>query len=211
MTAVAFLLMAMTLVATVCDWIAVADKDQRLEYLCKPLALLGLIAVALALDPENEGVRTWFVAALIFSLAGDVFLMLRQRDLFVFGLGSFLIAHLAYVLGFLVGGVEPVRVLGGLVVAGAAVALIGTQIVRAAQEREPDLVLPVMTYMGVITAMLVAAIGSGSGAALIGGVLFYVSDALIGWSRFVKEYSWAPLAIIVTYHIAQIALVSSLI
>lgn len=206
----AFLLLAMALVAAVIDWIAVWDKDPRLEYLCKPLVPVLLIGVALALDVESEPMRTWFVAALVFSLAGDVFLMLKERDLFVLGLASFLIAHLAYVAGFLVAGVEPVRLLAGLVVAGAAVALVGTQIVRTAQEREPELVVPVIAYVGVISLMLVVAIGSGDASGTLGALLFYLSDALIGWTRFVKDYKWAPLAIIVTYHLAQTALVMAL-
>ena len=49
--------------------------------------------------------RAWFVAALVLSLVGDVFLMLPQ-DLFVFGLGSFLLGHIAYIVGMHVDGVD---------------------------------------------------------------------------------------------------------
>lgn len=212
MTTPAFLLvaMALALAAAVVDWIAVVDKDRKLEYLCKPLTIVLLIGVALALEPDSTTVRTWFVAALVFSLAGDVFLMLKERDFFVLGLASFLIAHVAYVLGFLVGGVGILRLLGGVVVAGVAVVLVGSRIVRAAQESDPQLVVPVMAYMGVISAMLAVAIGSGDTVAVMGAVLFYVSDALIGWTKFVRDFTWAPLAIMVTYHLAQIALVTSL-
>ena len=206
----AFLLVALAAVAAVVDWVAVVDKDQKLEYLCKPLTVVLLIGVALVMEPDSTTMRTWFVAALVFSLAGDLFLMLKERDLFVLGLASFLIAHVAYVLGFLVGGVSILGLLGGLVVAGASVGLVGSRIVKAAQEREPQLMGPVMAYMGVISAMLAVAIGSGDTVAVMGAVLFYVSDALIGWTKFVRDVKWAPLAIIVTYHLAQIALVTSL-
>ena len=207
---VSFVLLALAVIAAVVDWVAVIDKDKRLEYLCKPLTMVLLIAVALAIEPDSEAARTWFVVALIFSLAGDVFLMLQGRDLFILGLAAFFLAHLAYVFGFVAGGLEPGRVVGGLVVAAAAVGLVGTRIVKAVHEKEPDLAVPVIAYMGVISAMLVVATGSGSGAALLGGVLFYVSDALIGWTRFVTPIAKAPLVIIVTYHIAQICLVASL-
>ena len=43
--------------------------------------------------------RAWFVAALVFSLAGDVLLML-PREQFVAGLSAFLVAHLCYIVGF---------------------------------------------------------------------------------------------------------------
>ncbi|HMG45759.1 MAG TPA: lysoplasmalogenase [Acidimicrobiales bacterium] len=211
MTTGAYLLVGLALVAAVVDWISVVDKDQQLEYLCKPLTVVVLIGAALALDPESDAMRTWFVAALVFSLAGDVFLMLKDRDLFVFGLGSFLMAHLAYVLGFLQDDLGVVQLVGGLVVAGAAVGLVGLRIVNAAQEKTPDLAVPVMAYMGVISLMLVVAVGTGDVVAVVGALLFYVSDALIGWTRFVRDFPWAPLAIIVTYHLAQVALVVSLV
>ena len=44
----------------------------------------------------------------------------------------------------------------------------------------------------------------------IGAVLFYCSDALIAWRRFVRPKPWQPLVIIVTYHLAQAGLVLSL-
>ena len=56
-----------------------------------------MIAAALALDPTSEAARTWFVVALVFSLLGDVFLMLPS-DAFVAGLSAFLLAHVAYVV-----------------------------------------------------------------------------------------------------------------
>ena len=210
MTTGAYLLVALALVAAVIDWVAVVDEDPKLEYLCKPLTLVLLILAALAVDPDSETVRAWFVAALVFSLAGDVFLMIKDRDLFVLGLASFLIAHLAYVCGFLADGVGVLRLVLGVILAGAAVALVGTRIVNATDEKAPELTVPVIAYMGVISAMLVFAVGSGNGVALLGALLFYASDALIGWSRFVQAFKWAPLAIMVTYHLAQTALVWSL-
>lgn len=210
MTLIAYLLLALALVAAVVDWVAVVDDDPKVEYLCKPLTVVVLILAALAIEPDSQTTRTWFVAALVFSLAGDVFLMLKVRDLFVLGLAAFLIAHLAYVGGFIAGGVDALRLVLGVLLAGAAVALVGTRIVNAAHDKAPELAVPVIAYMGVISAMLVFAVGSGNGAALLGALLFYASDALIGWTRFVRPLKWAPLAIMVTYHLAQAALVWSL-
>jgi uncharacterized membrane protein YhhN len=210
MTTGAYLLVALALIAAVVDWVAVWDADPKLEYLCKPLTIFLLILAALAIEPDSEPMRTWFVAGLAFSLAGDVFLMLKERDLFIPGLAAFLIAHLAYVCGFLTGGVEVLRLIPGVLLAGAAVALVGTRIANAAHEKAPELAAPVIAYMGVISLMLVFAVGSGNGVALLGALLFYASDALIGWTRFVQAFTWAPLAIMVTYHVGQVALVWSL-
>ena len=69
-----------------------------LEYLCKPLTIVLLIGLAASVDVDDSLVRGWFVAALVLSMLGDVWLML-PRDLFVPGLVSFLLAHIAFVVG----------------------------------------------------------------------------------------------------------------
>jgi hypothetical protein len=58
----------------VADWVAVAEDVLRIERIAKPVTLVALIAAALVLDPADPAVRAWFVAALVLSLAGDVFL-----------------------------------------------------------------------------------------------------------------------------------------
>ena len=44
-----------------------------------------------------------------------------------------------------------------------------------------------------------------------GAGLFFVSDALIAETRFVRPRPWGPLAVIVTYHLALAGLVFSLV
>jgi uncharacterized membrane protein YhhN len=58
--------------------------------------------------------------------------------------------------------------------------------------------------------MVASALASGVPLAATGAVLFMVSDTLIAWNRFVRPLEWAPITIIVTYHLAQAALVVSL-
>ena len=210
MTAAAGVLLAITLVSAVIDWVAVHHGHRPVEYVFKPLTLVVLTAAALALDPADPTVRAWFVVALVLSLAGDVFLML-PGDRFVPGLGAFLLAHLAYVVGLAVAGLEPLGVLAGLLVVGAAFGLVGTRLVAGIRATEPAMAGPVTAYMGVISAMVVCAFGTGDGVAIAGAVLFYTSDALIGWGRFVRPYDWGRLAVMVTYHLGQVLLVLSLV
>src|SRR5205807_1923942 len=86
----------------VADWGAVARRLDRLEYIAKPATIVALIGVALTLTPHIEARRSAFVVALVFSLAGDVFLML-PGDFFVQGLSSFLVGHIAYIVGLRIG------------------------------------------------------------------------------------------------------------
>jgi uncharacterized membrane protein YhhN len=207
----AFLLLALALAAAVGDWIAVHQESRTLEYVCKPLTMVLLVGAALALDPADPAVRAWFVAALLLSLAGDVLLMV-PKDLFVFGLGAFLLGHLAYIVGLHVEGVDGPRFLVGIVVVMAVLAVVGTAVLRGVRAGpEPGLAGPVVAYMFVISAMVASAIGVGNVAAIVGASLFYVSDALIAWNRFVRETPHARLSVMVTYHLAQIGLVLSLV
>jgi uncharacterized membrane protein YhhN len=210
MTGTAFLVLTIAAAVALADWIAVSAEHRPAEYLAKPLTMVALIGVALALDPHDGTVRALFVAALVLSLAGDVFLML-PRDLFVAGLAAFLLAHVAYVVGLAVDGVDPVLLgLGALLVA-AALAVLGRRILRGVRAGpDPSLAGAVGGYMVVISAMVAAAVGTGRPLAVAGAVLFYASDALIAWNRFIGPTSHARVAIMVTYHLGQFGLVLSL-
>jgi uncharacterized membrane protein YhhN len=208
-TGPAFLLLTITLVSATLDWIAVRHDNRTLEYVCKPLTLATLTLAALALDPRDPAVRAWFVVALLLSLAGDVLLML-PRDLFAPGLGAFLLAHLAYIVGLVLDGVTPGALLVGLAIVTVVLVAIGSRLVNGVREAEPALAGPVTAYMIVISAMVVCAVGTRHPAAIVGAGLFYTSDALIGWNRFVHRREGRDLAIIVTYHLGQFLLVVSL-
>lgn len=211
MTGPAWALLVLAGVLAVGDWLAVARGSKPVEYLCKPGTLAALVGVALALDPAESDVRAWFVLALALSLAGDVFLML-PRDLFVAGLTSFLLAHLAYVVGLDLHGGSA----GELALAAVPVAVVGavlaTRILRAVVAGgRREIVGPLVAYLLVISAMVTSALASGSIWATAGAVLFFGSDALIAETRFVRPHRGAPVAIMVTYHLGQAGLVLSLL
>ncbi|WP_436793138.1 lysoplasmalogenase [Actinospongicola halichondriae] len=211
MTALAGALVAATLVVAAIDWFAVARDEQRLEYLMKPLTMVVLIGAALALEDVDGTARTWFVVALVFSLAGDVFLML-PKDLFVPGLASFLVGHLAYIVGLRSFDTSTGGLLIGLLVVVLAIPVLGLRIAKAVHSSdEPELLAPVIAYMAVISAMVVSASATGNPVAIAGAVSFYASDALIAWTRFIADHRWGRPAVMITYHLAQVGLVLSLV
>ena len=69
----------------------------------------------------------------------------------------------------------------------------------------------VVAYVVAIGVMVATAIAGGNGWAIAGALLFMTSDSLIGESRFVAARPGQGLAIMVTYHLAQAALVVSLV
>jgi uncharacterized membrane protein YhhN len=40
----------------------------------------------------------------------------------------------------------------------------------------------------------------------IGAILFFISDLLLAWNKFVKQISYGSLFVIITYHLAQITI-----
>ena len=208
MTAGADVVLIVAVIAAIADWWAVARTNRRVEYIAKPATLAALVVMALLLHPAHHGERVFFVVALVLSLAGDVFLML-EADLFVAGLASFLLAHIAFVAGFL--SVRSVPRYGPVVAiaVGLAVAPRILRSLRAGADRA--LTAPVVTYMFVISAMVAASFATRRPLAILAALTFYASDSLIAEQRFVQPRSWQPVAIMVTYHLAQIGFVLSLL
>lgn len=201
----------------VADWTAVARDDRRLRRVTKPATLVLLIGVALTLDVDEPAVRAWFLAGLALSLAGDVFLLLPEDrrigpvEPFLLGLGAFLVGHLAYVVGMVVDRRSIAMSVVGVALVAVVATVVAPRILAGAARTAPALRLPVMGYMAVISLMVVAAFGRGVAVGIVGALLFYASDATLGWNRFVAPSRVAAVVVIVTYHLGQAALVLSLL
>jgi uncharacterized membrane protein YhhN len=208
-TGTAWLLLVVAGAFAAADWLAVVRKLDRLEYVCKPATIVALIGVALTLHPHLDARRWAVVAALVFSLAGDVFLML-PRDAFVRGLGSFFVAHVAYIVAFRIGATEVRPLVVSAIPVVVVATLIGSRVLRQVRLREPELTTPVSAYIGIIAVMVATALATGEPLAAMGAVVFMASDSLIAWNRFVVTLEWAPVTIMVAYHVAQALFVLSL-
>jgi hypothetical protein len=68
-TAASWPWLGVAMVAALCDWWAVWTKVKRIEIVCKPLVVIALIAVAVAVDPVIPGRRAWVVAAFVAQTA----------------------------------------------------------------------------------------------------------------------------------------------
>jgi len=209
-TAVAFVVLSLTAVCAVVDWIAVSTDRRVVEYLCKPLVMVGLVVVALQLDPSSDQARVLLVCGLVLSLVGDVCLMLPS-DAFVPGLMAFLVAHLFYIGAMVALGLEPGAIALGLVLAVVVGIVVARRIVAGARAADPALGPPVALYVLVLSVMAALAVGTGRPAAFIGAVAFVVSDSVLGWTRFVADVRRGRVVVMVTYHVAQVGLVLALV
>jgi len=173
----------------------------RLAGALKALPIALLAATALRGDGRGDAsYRTLVGAALVASMAGDVFLLSPRW--FVPGLVSFLIGHLLYIAAFLPAA--------NVDAAGLAllVPFVGFGRLRA----------PVSTYVAVITTMgwlaTLRALGGevtphDGMLAAAGAYFFMASDTTLAVNRFARPLRGGQVAIMGTYYLAQILLTLS--
>lgn len=206
-------LLLLAILLALLDWYAVVRENKPLEYIAKPGVMVALLGW-LWTQTGFQGPVFWFALGLFFSLWGDIFLML-PRDRFIPGLLSFLFAHISYVIGFT--RTLPVVNLASLVMALAVTAAAGFVLRRvrdgliASDNRK--LVTPVVIYTNVISLMLLTALLTllrpewSFAAALLsslGALLFFISDGILAWNKFVARLGWGQMAIIISYHLGQL-------
>ena len=198
-------------VLAILNWLAVARTNKILEYVSKPSATIAFLLTAVFFDVDHSS--SWWIrlVALVFCLAGDVFLML-PKNAFIPGLASFAVGQVLFSASFVAAGIQMSLMLVGLVVVVPAAFVLARRFLSALRHREMDeLVVPVSVYLVVISAMAVMSIASGSWLAVAGAVIFMISDSLIAETRFVQSKQWHSVGIMVTYHLALAGLTLSLV
>lgn len=209
-------LLVLTCLLAVLDWLAVWKAWRRVGYFAKPFTMLVLFTWFI-LQTGLKGPSIWFGLGLIFSMAGDIFLMLSRRY-FLAGMGAFSLVHVVYLVGFLSpfprAGVLPASLMGILLVI-LAVPLMqrirDAQLVRGSKK----LIVPTMSYAVLINLMTLSALWclfrpdwSFTNGLLVslGALFFYGSDLLNAWIRFVNPARKGRTLVMISYHIGQVLL-----
>lgn len=212
--------LVISLVLASIDWLVVARRKKRLEYVFKPATMVALLIWAwlLTQGPHDDWEAGFLLPGLALSLIGDILLMLDAR-FFLPGLAAFLLAHLCYIAAL--NSTPPPWPTFALL---AVVAAVGLPLYRAITDNlrrrgQTALVMPVTLYSLVISLMLLSAWATlfrpewtrlRRGLVAAGASLFFASDAMLAWDRFVKPSPSARLRVMVTYHLGQIALAASI-
>jgi uncharacterized membrane protein YhhN len=128
---------------------------------------------------------------MIFCLGGDIFLALPGKNMFLFGLASFLLGHVFYAAAFFyTAGLNHWTGIGA-----ATSALVGAGVFLWLRPHLGSMKIPVICYILVISAMVVGAWSmAGAGelkpdgrlTAFAGALSFYVSDIFVARQRFLK-------------------------
>jgi len=187
----------------------------------KPAASIGFLLLALAMGALDEG-NTYghlVLAGLVLSFFGDVFLLASERPaLFLAGLASFLLGHVAYAVGFVVHGVMP----AATIVMGGALVPVAFAVWRWLRPHLPsDMVAAVVAYIVVISGMEALATGAafeagpdpGGGGPLmvLGATLFWISDLAVARRQFVDPSPASSVWGLPLYYGGQVLLALSVI
>ncbi|MCQ6560005.1 lysoplasmalogenase [Paenibacillus mendelii] len=145
------------------------------------------------------------LTGLFFCMLGDGLL-----QWFIIGLTAFLIGHLFYLSAFFSRWrFSKSRCLMIIPITAFAV-FMSMQLVSAlVHDGKEGLIAPVLAYLIVISLMGWSAIMTGNTWAIIGSLLFMVSDSILSWNMFISDVSYSGPLIMTTYYAAQFLIAHS--
>jgi uncharacterized membrane protein YhhN len=213
--------LTLALIFAALESVALWKNLNKLEYVAKPAVMICLF-LWLYLSTGLQGLTLWFGLGILFSLAGDILLMISLDRMFSIGLIAFLFAHIAYLVGF---QNELMEITAWSVMLIVILALNGVRLIRRIvstmkAKGQTRLVYPVIVYAIVITVMLYAAMTTITNPAWttraaffvsVGAFLFYISDLILAWNKFVSPIKNGRLLNIAAYHLGQIGLIAGVI
>ena len=213
--------LVLTFIFALLEAFAISRNLPKLEMIAKPGVIVYLF-LWLYFSTNLQGDTFWFGVGLLFSLVGDILLLNSSDMMFLAGLVAFLFAHFFYIGGFwseFARGSAWSLIL--LIFLGINVIRLLRRITGTMQAKgENRLILPVIVYGIVISVMLYAALSTlydpvwKSNAALfasVGALLFWLSDLILAWNKFVSPVKNGKVWNITLYHLGQIGLIAAVI
>lgn len=190
-------------------------------FLSKPLLMPILMGFLWVNTRLKTGFDKLVFTGFIMAWIGDILLMFRSDDLFVFGLASFLICHVMYIIAF----VKNIRTSGhqASIMNRFILALLPLFYLIvlysylyphiANSEKNQPFLIPVTIYAVTIVTMSLFALwrfGSSNRNSvvfiIVGAFVFMISDSLIALNKFVAPFPGADIFIMFTYCLAQLCI-----
>lgn len=192
---------------------------EDLVWYMKPF-LLPFLFYAVVKTNEFETKR-WLLLSLLFSWIGDCILMFADQGelYFIFGLVSFLIAHVLFIVLFVKqksDAIHPKQTLYWFGFSFVLVYLFG--MLSLLIPPLSDLKIPVGIYAMTISLMLIETLkgcfnwsDKSKYLVLIGAIFFVTSDSILAINKFYTEIPNATFWIMITYLIAQFCIVKGIL
>ncbi|MGY3715598.1 lysoplasmalogenase [Sutcliffiella cohnii] len=185
---------------------AIYYENKIYKFIWKPGTMILIIILAITESGLSTAFSYWVLSALVFSLMGDIFLMLREKW-FIYGLVSFLIAHILYIVGFIVSfsfsfSLNIFLLIIALIILAVILYFYLYENVR--KEGGKKLLFAVAFYIIIITTMVSLAIMTGTKILIIAAFLFFISDAILAINKFKVKFRLADYFVMSTYFTAQL-------
>lgn len=168
------------------------------------LPLLLIIYVLSAKEFSTEPLNKVFIAGLVLSFFGDFFLLFSWG--FLPGLGSFLMAHLAYIIAFKKLNQKKISEVWTVLLC-----VYGSILIGFLRPHLKEMMFPVIIYAIVIVTMLYNAMKTSNQKLIPGAVLFVISDTVLAINLFVDSNTFLSLMVMITYVAAQWFLVQGML
>jgi uncharacterized membrane protein YhhN len=187
-----------------------------LEWITKPSLLISL---GVFFYFESKKVKTLrgsqralIFAAIIFSCLGDTILLFE--NMFVFGLSSFLIAHVCYISAFIQDNQGWIFMKNDRWFWVIPVGLYGIVFMSYLFPHLGVMTIPVCVYSLAILIMFLTVINRWKSVSydsfwwvLIGAIFFCLSDSLLAINMFVNPFPMSGYLIITTYAVGQFMMI----
>jgi uncharacterized membrane protein YhhN len=173
----------------------------------KAMIMAGIIGFYIFVEKRQNNV---FLTGLIFALLGDCFLLFGTVEFFIIGLVCFLIMQLCYAVAFNHKRRIPKNkdYLICLVIGSLGVATIAALWPDLGSMRTPVSLYATSIILMAIYAYLRHPRLRGYKIVIAGVVLFIISDALLGISKFNGALPYGQILVMVTYMLAQYFIVT---
>lgn len=154
--------------------------------------------------------------ALNFSLMGDVFLMFvwKSPHYFLFGLVSFFLAHVFYIVIFWKRRNLKIKTFGLITI----LVLYAIGLLYLLKDGLGDLLIPVIFYIIIILGMALSAFLRQEKVCktsfifvFLGAILFIISDSILALNKFYMPLKLSSISIMLTYGLAQYFIVMGLL
>jgi uncharacterized membrane protein YhhN len=184
--------------ATLTIW-AKTSARKVLTYIFKPLTMILIIALAVFSTSNSiANYKILIIAGLLFSLVGDVLLIEKSR--FVYGLISFLIAHLFYIGAFFPNA-QNVKLLS--VLPFVVYVLIFLSVLWSGLGK---LKIPVIFYASMGFCAVNRYLFNQTESAfyaMSGAIFFMASDSILAFDKFKRPLKFADFWVLSSYFAAQ--------
>jgi uncharacterized membrane protein YhhN len=200
-------------IAAIADIWGIITVNETMKTVAKPMLLILLAIVYLA---SVKKPIFWYVLGMFFCFVGDVLLMFKGANFFMFGLSAFLLAHVVYIK--VTSGFLPSDLTVKMISSAFPFVVFFAILMYLIYPNLDEMLIPVAVYgitfstFGSVALLNYRSEKSTENLWLfIGAIIFILSDSLIALNKFYEPNEIYGVSIMITYILAQFLICKAMI